>query len=74
MKPPERQERENKRTRQFVAVIGLLFIGLIGVWGMGATAFERYRPVDMLRLLASGACFGAAIVIIVGLVRRPRGV
>lgn len=74
MKPPEGQRRENKRTRQFAAVIALLFVGLIGVWGMGASAVERYRPVDMLRLLASGACFGAAVVIIVGLVRRPRGV
>ncbi len=55
------------------AVIALLFVGLVGVWGMGATAYERYRPVDMLRLLASGACFGAAIVIMVNLVRRPRG-
>ncbi len=73
MKPPEGQKREGKRTRQFVAVIALLFVGLVGVWGMGATAYERYRPVDMLRLLASGGCFGAAIVIILGLVRRSRG-
>ncbi len=51
--------------RHLVSAVALLFVGLIGIWGMGATAFERYRPVDMLRLLAAGACFGAALTITV---------
>jgi hypothetical protein len=65
--------RDRKKYRQLLAAIALLFVGLIGLWGMGGNAFENYRPVDMLRLLASGACFGAAIVVMVNLARRPRG-
>jgi hypothetical protein len=62
------------RSRLLVSAVALLFVGLVGVWGMGASAFERYRPVDMLRLLAAGACFGAALTVTVEYFRgRRRG-
>ena len=48
------------RSRQLVFAVGLLFLGLIGLLGMGGS-LARIRDVDALRLLATGACFGAAI-------------
>jgi hypothetical protein len=51
----------NPRSRQLVFAVALLFLGLIGLLGMGGS-LARYRDVDILRVLASGACFGAAIV------------
>ena len=51
----------NPRSRQLVFAVGLLFLALIGLLGMGAS-LSRYRSVDVLRMLASGACFGVAIV------------
>lgn len=53
------------RSRNLVSVVALLFVGLIGILGLGVSAFEKYRPVDMLRLLAAGACFGAALTVMV---------
>ena len=47
--------------RPLVTSVGLLFVGLIGLLGMGGSVFDRVRSVDILRLLASGACLGAAI-------------
>lgn len=51
----------NPRSRQLVFAVALLFLGLIGLLGMGGS-LSRYRDVDVLRMLASGACFGVAIV------------
>ena len=39
---------------------------------MGSSSFARYRPVDVLRMLASGACLGIAAMAIVKYVRTPR--
>jgi hypothetical protein len=49
------------RNRPLVTSVALLFVGLIGLWGLGDSVFSRIRSVDILRLLASGACFGVAI-------------
>jgi hypothetical protein len=49
------------RNRQLVTAVALLFISLIGLWGMGNAVFERVRSVDILRLLACGACLGIAL-------------
>jgi len=56
--------------RAFVAAVGLLFVGLVGL--ITAPSLERVRSVDILRLLASGACFGAAIAAMFSYFRRPR--
>jgi hypothetical protein len=64
--------KQGSRNQQLVAVIALLFVGLVGVWGMGQAAFANYRSVDMLRLIAAGACFGAAIVIMLQYFRGVR--
>ncbi len=60
------------RSRQLIAAVAFLFLGLVGVLGMGESAFARYRPVDVLRLLASGACLGVAIVNTVQYLRGSR--
>ena len=64
--------KSKTRSQQLVAVSALLFVGLVGLWGMGQAAFASYRSVDMLRLIAAGACFGAAIVILVQYTRGSR--
>jgi hypothetical protein len=53
------------RNRHLILPIALLFAGLVGLYGMGDSALDRYRPVDVLRMLAVGACFGVALVSIV---------
>ena len=58
------------RNRAFTAAIALLFVGLIGL--VTAPSLDRVRTVDMVRLLASGACFGAALAAIYSYFRRPR--
>ena len=59
-----------KGNRALVAAVALLFVGLVGL--VTAPSLERVRSVDVLRLLASGACFGAAIWAMIGHFRRPR--
>lgn len=49
------------RNRQLVTAVALLFIALTGLLGMGNAVFQNVRSVDILRLLASGACLGLAI-------------
>jgi len=67
--------KDHKRSRQLVTAVAFLFVGMIGIWGMGGSALARYRPVDVLRMLASGACLGVAIVAMVQYFRtvRPGG-
>jgi hypothetical protein len=63
---------QSQRSRQLVTAVALLFLGLVGVVGLGEPALDRYRPVDVLRMLGAGACFGVAIVAIVGYLRGAR--
>jgi hypothetical protein len=64
--------KEGNRNRQLVTAVAFLFVGMIGIWGMGSSAFARYRPVDVLRMLAAGACLGVAIMAIAQYFRAPR--
>lgn len=66
---------QTTRNRLLVSAVALLFLGLVGLVGLGDSALDRYRPVDVLRLLAAGACFGVAGVAIVKYLRgvRPGG-
>lgn len=56
---------QRNRSRHLVAAVALLFVGLIGIWGMGESALERIRPADLLRLLAAGGCLGVALMAMV---------
>ena len=60
--------------RRKVAIIFLpLFFGLIVLFNtMSSPRFEAYRAVDVIRLIASGMCFGAALVGIVIMLRGRR--
>jgi hypothetical protein len=50
-----------------------LAIGLVGFYRVvHSQRFELYRTVDVVQLLASGACFGATLVGIILMLRRSR--
>ena len=64
-----------ERRRPPVAVfIMVLFFALLNFYGVTQSPrFESYRTVDVVRLVASGACFGAALTgLIVIFLRRRR--
>ncbi len=63
---------QTTRSRLLLSAVALLFLGLVGLVGLGEPALERYRPADVLRLLAAGACFGVAGVAIVSYLRGAR--
>lgn len=62
----------SKRSPIVVWVIPLL-IGLVGFNRVTQSPqFELYRTVDVVQLLGSGVCFGATMVGIILMLRRPR--
>jgi hypothetical protein len=67
--------KERNRNRQLVTAVAFLFVGMMGIWGMGDSALDKFRSVDVLRLLAAGACLGVAMVATVQYLRgsRPGG-
>ena len=56
-----------------VAWIIPLFMGLLTVYTMSQSPrFESYHTLDVVRLLASGACFGVALMGLILWLVRPR--
>ncbi len=42
---------------------GALFLGLFGLFElMAKPRFQMYHPVDVVQLIASGMCFGVALM------------
>jgi hypothetical protein len=63
----------NRKRPPVVIWIILMLIALGGVYGVTQRpSFAMYRTVDIVQLLGSGVCFGAAMVgVIVSFIRRP---
>jgi len=63
---------DRKRPTIVIWIVPLL-IGVIGFNRvMQSPGFAMYRTVDIVQLLASGACFGAAIVGVIFMLRGKR--
>ena len=61
-----------KRPRIVVWIIPL-FVGLTGFYRVTQSpSFEIYRAVDIVQLLGSGMCFGAAMVGVIFMLRGQR--
>jgi formate/nitrite transporter FocA (FNT family) len=60
-----------ERNKRIVpAIIAPFIIGMIGLLTlMRQPRFESFHTVDVLQLLASGACFGAALAALIYLLR-----
>ena len=55
------------------AIFVPIIIGSVGLVNlMHQPRFEAYRTVDVVQLLGSGACYGAALVALVLLLRGSR--
>jgi hypothetical protein len=62
-----------RRRPPFVVFIIPLIVGLMGFSRVSQSAqFESYRTLDVIQLLVSGACFGAALVGLIVWLVRPR--
>ncbi len=65
--------RTNRRLPQVVALLCPLVPGLAALNGvMQSPQFESYRTLDVIRLTASGACFGVSMVGLMMLLLRKR--
>lgn len=63
----------NRRRPVLVVWILPLLFGLLGLSRvMQSPHFESYRTLDVIQLLVSGACFGAAVVGLTFWLLRPR--
>jgi hypothetical protein len=63
---------EPKRS-SIVVWIAVLLIGLVGVYRVSQSpTFPMYRAVDVVQLLGSGLCFGAALVGMISILGRKR--
>jgi len=72
---PESEDDKATRRRRppIVLFIIPLMIGLLGCHRVAQSAqFESYRTVDVVQLLGSGACFGAALTGVMFTLLRPR--
>jgi len=50
-----------------------LMVGIVGFYRvMHSPGFEAYRTVDIVQLLGSGVCFGAAMVGIIFMLRSAQ--
>ena len=63
----------NRKRPPVVVFIIPLVIGLIGFSRVTQSPqFESYRTLDVVQLVASGACFGAALTGLIVMLVRPR--
>ena len=63
---------DRKRPPIVVWILPLL-AGLVGFYRVTQSpSFEMYRAVDVVQLLVSGGCFGAATVGVIFMLRGPR--
>ncbi len=72
--PGSEADRKSNRKRPLVVVFIIpLLIGLLGFSRVSQSPqFESYRTVDVIQLLVSGACFGAALTGLMFTLLRPR--
>ena len=63
----------DRKRRPIVVFLIPLMVGLAGFYRVTQSpSFESYRTVDIVQLLGSGACFGAAIAGVILLLRGSR--
>ena len=63
---------DRKRPPIVIWILPLL-IGFVGFYRvMQSPSFEMYRAVDIVQLLGSGVCFGAAMVGLIFMLRGAR--
>ncbi|MGB6877778.1 MAG: hypothetical protein WBD87_17275 [Candidatus Acidiferrales bacterium] len=62
-----------RRTRTlWVSILVLIVIGSVGFLNLSQRPrFQAFHPVDVLQLLATGMCYGAALAGILALLRKP---
>ena len=64
---------DGKRRRPFAVWIIPLLIGFVGFYRVTQSPnFEMYRAVDIVQLLGSGVCLGAAMVGVIFMLRGAR--
>jgi hypothetical protein len=57
----------DRKRPPIVIWILVLFIGLMGLYRVTQSpSFDMYRAVDVVQLLGSGVCFGAAMAGVIG--------
>lgn len=63
----------DRKRMPVVALIASFIVGLFGLFRvMNSSHFESYRTVDVIQLVASGACLGAALTGMMVMLLRPR--
>lgn len=63
---------ERTRGRRLAKVLIPVIVGLTGLFSLiGRPRFQTYHTVDVLQLLASGMCFGIALVWLLLAFRGP---
>ncbi|MGB9181420.1 MAG: hypothetical protein WCB68_19475 [Pyrinomonadaceae bacterium] len=64
----------NRRKGALPSIAAPIMLGIIGLLTlMRRPRFEAFHTVDVLQLLASGMCFGVALVALLSFLRgRPR--
>ena len=69
----EGRRMSNRKRPPVVVLMTPLFIGLLGFYRVTESPqFESYRTMDVVQLVVSGACFGAALTGLMVMLLRPR--
>ena len=70
------QEGTMMKGRDGIFIAGVFMPVIIGLAGyfnlMGKPRFVEFHTVDVVQLLATGACFGIAFAVMIAIIRRPR--